>query len=106
MTKRSLSGFSLLYFSVAAIAVLIGGVEAHTIPNAWVGHGPGPNLISYSLAIDPSNPNIVYTGTTDGVFKSIDYSETWGPKSVGLPVDPCFFPCVIATPRTVFAPQS
>jgi hypothetical protein len=38
-----------------------------------------------TLAVDPSNSNVVYAGTTAaGVFKSIDGGVTWGAFNVGM----------------------
>jgi len=38
-----------------------------------------------SIAIDPKYPNIVYTGTNKGVFRSLDKGATWKPFNNGLP---------------------
>jgi photosystem II stability/assembly factor-like uncharacterized protein len=39
------------------------------------------SLIVYSLAIDPSNPQVVLAGTAGGVYKSADGGGTWALKS-------------------------
>src|SRR5262249_9030948 len=39
----------------------------------------------YTLAIDPSNPAIIYAGTTsDGPYKSVDGGTSWTPANQGL----------------------
>ena len=39
----------------------------------------------YSIAINPSNPNIVYAGTFNyGVYKSYDAGSTWTQCSTGM----------------------
>jgi photosystem II stability/assembly factor-like uncharacterized protein len=39
-----------------------------------------------ALAVDPTNPNVIYAGTAyHGVYKSIDGGVTWIASSVGLP---------------------
>src|SRR5947209_18559273 len=44
--------------------------------NRWSSNGPdGANVLS--LAVDRSNPAIIYAGTTNGVFKSTDGGESW-----------------------------
>jgi photosystem II stability/assembly factor-like uncharacterized protein len=52
------------------------------------------NASVQSLAIDPSMPTVVYAGTTDGVFKSIDAGASWresgiqGAEVRALVIDP------------------
>jgi hypothetical protein len=41
------------------------------------------NMEIRSLAIDPARPTIVYAGTQNGLFKSLDGGTTW--RSSGLP---------------------
>jgi photosystem II stability/assembly factor-like uncharacterized protein len=42
------------------------------------------NTHVYTLAIDPSNTNIIYTGTDGGVFKSTDGGVSWNAINSGL----------------------
>jgi photosystem II stability/assembly factor-like uncharacterized protein len=44
--------------------------------NEWTGIGPEGAEV-YALAIDPSNPNILYAGTNYGVFKSSNAGTSW-----------------------------
>lgn len=44
-----------------------------------------PGGQSWAMAIDPSNPKILYLGTGNGVWKSQDGGVTWEPRSQGLP---------------------
>jgi photosystem II stability/assembly factor-like uncharacterized protein len=39
----------------------------------------------HSLAIDPSAPQTIYAGTTDGIFKSTDGGYHWNGRNTGLP---------------------
>lgn len=58
--------------------------------NTWTFSGPkwdpsyyeAPGVIQ--ILIDPSNPNIVYAGTNQGVYRSTDGGETWEPRNGGL----------------------
>src|SRR5207244_180083 len=47
--------------------------------------GADPNFAVYSLAVDPTNPSIVYAGTDSGVFKTTDGGASWSPTGVTLP---------------------
>jgi hypothetical protein len=67
--------------------------DCPNVPDGWVTHGPGQ--LAYSLAINPAATSIIYTGTDNGVFKSIDGGESWTASSAGLPIDSGNF-------RTVF----
>jgi hypothetical protein len=55
------------------------------VPDEWVSNGP--LQLGYSLAINPATPSTVYTGTDNGVFKSLDAGASWTPASAGLPSD-------------------
>ena len=53
------------------------------------------NLSTYTLAMDPTNPKVLYAGVYEGVFKSIDGGEGWifggGLTNIavyGLAIDP------------------
>ena len=37
-----------------------------------------------SIAVDPKNPNIIYAGTDDGIFKTLDGGKKWTRASNGL----------------------
>jgi photosystem II stability/assembly factor-like uncharacterized protein len=43
-----------------------------------------PNLDSHSIVFDPKNPNIVYEGGANGVFKSTDGGANWRTINDGL----------------------
>ena len=40
---------------------------------------------AFALAVDPANPSTLYTGTSFGVFKSIDSGASWISATAGLP---------------------
>ncbi|HEX2602235.1 MAG TPA: hypothetical protein VHL32_08990, partial [Gemmatimonadaceae bacterium] len=52
----------------------------------------------HSLAIDPSNPDIVYAGTDGGVFVSLDRGNTWSSRNAGLTVTQ-YYPGISASPN-------
>ena len=55
----------------------------------------------HSLAIDPTNPDVLYAGTEKGVFKSTDAAKTWKPF---LSLDPGHYFIGIdpASPATIY----
>ncbi len=62
----------------------------------------GPNVDIRSLAIDPTNPNIIYVGSRFGVFKTVDGGESWSAAGLGnLSVEALAVDFV--NPNTVFA---
>jgi photosystem II stability/assembly factor-like uncharacterized protein len=52
----------------------------------------------HSLAIDPSNPDVVYAGTDGGVFVSLDRGNTWSSRNAGLTVTQ-YYPGISASPN-------
>ena len=60
------------------------------INGAWKGEaGNVQDNMFHSLAIDPSNENIVYAGTeTSGIFKTTDGGSTWNRLRLGLKCGP------------------
>jgi photosystem II stability/assembly factor-like uncharacterized protein len=49
----------------------------------WVQLNNAPSGIA-ALAVDPTNPSIIYAGTANGVFKSVDGGATFALTSAGL----------------------
>jgi hypothetical protein len=59
----------------------------------------------YSMAVDPTNPNVIYAGTYDGgMYKSVDAGESWFRISKGLP-NPNVYSLAIDTahPQVLYA---
>ncbi len=52
----------------------------------------------HSIAIDPTNPDILYAGTDGGVFASTDVGNTWLSRNAGLTVTQ-YYPGISATPN-------
>ncbi len=52
----------------------------------------------HSLAIDSSNPDILYAGTDGGVFLSSDLGNTWSSRNAGLTVTQ-YYPGISASPN-------
>src|SRR5262249_37674516 len=48
--------------------------------------------LSAPLAIDPVNPNILYSGNYNAILKSTDGGTTWKESTAGLPVGCCLIP--------------
>src|SRR5687767_9098686 len=71
------AGLSLVCCSAAAAAHA-------SAPDLWSSGGPfGGNVPA--LAVDPSNPSVVYAGTYGGgIFKSTDAGATWAASAQGL----------------------
>lgn len=56
---------------------------ADAAANQWTGIGPVGGKHVLSLAINPKNTSVLYAGTSDGVFKSIDGGASWNPANGG-----------------------
>ncbi len=61
--------------------------------NRWTTSGPlGYYLSVDALAIDPTNPDRVYAGTSDGIYRTQDGGRTWATllsvSASGLTIDP------------------
>ncbi len=94
VTHRS---FLLISVFLLLLAVIF-PMSAHAGINEWTAIGPelaGYDFarLVYTLAIDPSNPNILYAGTYSGLFKTTNAGASWanilnwGPV-MGLAIDP------------------
>jgi photosystem II stability/assembly factor-like uncharacterized protein len=61
-------------------------VEAlsNDVTGSWSAINSGlTNTQVYALAIDPTNPSIIYAGTNAGVFKSTDWGGNWSATNSG-----------------------
>ena len=75
------------YIEVASFGTTPGGnlTLSVTESDQWSFIGPQQSAIDINAVVfDPSNPNIVYVTTVQGVFKSTDGGETWAAKIDGL----------------------
>jgi photosystem II stability/assembly factor-like uncharacterized protein len=57
--------------------------------SGWVARNRGltrPQLHVLSVARDPVDPEVVYAGTAQGLFKTVNGGESWEPRNAGLPV--------------------
>ena len=58
--------------------------------NSWTWRGPQYNTAAdeapqvTQIVIDSTNPNLVYAGTHQGVYRSTDGGESWEPRNGGL----------------------
>ena len=57
-----------------------------------------------SLTFSPGAPGVLYVGTTEGVFSSVDLGDTWTLRSTGLP-DGIFIERLVSTsdPAVIYA---
>jgi len=92
--------FASLVFSLYFISLAV----ANASPGQWTTHGPSGKAI-FALAVDPSNPKIVYAAGDGGIFKSTDEGTTWTFLPVGSPdiwtvrllvIDPQYPQCLYA----------
>ena len=58
--------------TAAAIAILLLSTACAQVEAAGL-----PNLAVQALAVDPTNSQIVYAGTTNGVYKTLDGGQNW-----------------------------
>jgi photosystem II stability/assembly factor-like uncharacterized protein len=49
----------------------------------WTTTGPEGGPV-FTLALDPAEPEILYAGSSGGVFRSVDGGDTWSARSGGL----------------------
>ena len=75
---------------VCGLAALLGWVAAaplHAGSGFWSSLGPDGGPVG-AVAVDPSNPRVVYAGSTQGgVWKSLDGGATWSRAGRGLTDD-------------------
>ncbi len=85
-------------FPALALALAVAGAPDAPATNLWTGTGPEGGLVT-AVAIDPTNPLIVYAGFEGGgsggstqfpggIFKSTDGGQTWKPALSGLSGSP------------------
>lgn len=86
MTERFRRLLVVMFCVMAPIAVNAG-------VNRWTSGGPNGGVIR-ALAVDPANAAHVYAGTEAGVFRSVDYGDTWQSLSEGLALPSGFLPSV------------
>lgn len=53
----------------------------------WTKQSTGLAGRCYALAMDQSNPEVLYAGTEGGLFKSVDGGNTWTATGTGLPAE-------------------
>jgi photosystem II stability/assembly factor-like uncharacterized protein len=58
--------------------------------DAWTSIGPAGGSVP-ALAVDPSNPDVVYAGTNGGIFKSTSGGTSWAPINNGIEVSASMF---------------
>ena len=72
-TRRAHSGSLLCFLLILNLVCLC---WTHPTYAEWSSLGPAGSAI-YSIAIDPVDTKIIYTGTSDGVLKSTNGGASW-----------------------------
>ncbi|OGP79299.1 MAG: hypothetical protein A2V86_08710 [Deltaproteobacteria bacterium RBG_16_49_23] len=67
--------------NIATVSITV--VATITYPESWVSVGPEGGSI-YAIVIDPNNSNVIYAGTSAGVFKSTNGRSTWSAINSGI----------------------
>jgi photosystem II stability/assembly factor-like uncharacterized protein len=79
--KRAISVWCLLLGCLLCILALSCGKKSpndNEQKDKWIASNTGlETLFIQYLAVHPTNSNIIFTGTFDGLFKSTDGAETW-----------------------------
>lgn len=114
----SLQPYNRTIYTLAVNPIHTSTVYAGTLDGLFISYDGGSQwtLLSngfgevYSLAIDPTNPNIFYAGNQSYfIYKSVDGGASWSQKSLGIPVDSSYFsgPSLVVVdpvePNTVYA---
>ncbi|MFQ5640810.1 MAG: hypothetical protein ACE5IR_22760 [bacterium] len=73
-------------FLIIAACLICFYVNAAAQINSWASNGPSGGII-ISLAIHPTNPDIVYAGCDDsgGIYKTTDGGESWSLTTATVP---------------------
>jgi hypothetical protein len=58
-----------------AVSVSVQQSAAQSTLNVWQSNGPNANI--NKVVVDPHNPNIIYAGSSSGVFKSVNNGASW-----------------------------
>jgi photosystem II stability/assembly factor-like uncharacterized protein len=72
----------LVLLWVLATMQLAFPIRAGALDVRWITHGPPGNV--RSIAVAPSNPNVLYAGVIYGIFTSSDKGRTWLSSGEGL----------------------
>lgn len=81
--RRPIPGLVLAAFLALAISLTVADSAAAAL-NRWTSAGPDAGGPVLDLAVDPTNPSIVYAATLGGVFRSVDRGESWTAANTGL----------------------
>lgn len=82
--KGVLYHYCLFIILLIAVAFLSAETFAQ-VTDKWIPLGPRGSATD-SVVFDPINPAIIYAGTYDGIFKSMDNGETWTAINNGIPI--------------------
>jgi hypothetical protein len=65
----------MMVLLLLATVAMAGHARADSL-NSWVSNGPTEGRV-WGMAIDPQHPLVLYAGTSNGLFKSIDGGGSW-----------------------------
>jgi hypothetical protein len=85
--RKNGNSFRLINASIwgfmICLMLLTGNTDALWAENDFISAGPEGGLVQ-ALAIDPADPQTVYAGTLNGVFKSTDGGNHWSMANTGI----------------------
>src|SRR5262245_33172949 len=92
-TRRLFPAVALVLFASVLAAAWVRGPSGK-----WTSNGPTPSWTPGSLsvlAVDSVDPNLVFAGTQEGIYRSRDEGVSWEPINNGIPLR------VASTPQIV-----
>ncbi len=87
---------------VALIVLSLSALPALAGVGVWTPLGPDGGSV-WAVAVDPGDADVVYAGTRNGVFKSLDAGATWTAASKGLGPAGVWVRSLAVTPDAVYA---
>src|SRR4051812_14302771 len=72
---KRMTALTMTFAVWLVVLLLVQQSAAQTRLNIWWSNGP--NAYVRTVVVDPHNPNVVYAGSSSGVFKSVNNGESW-----------------------------
>jgi photosystem II stability/assembly factor-like uncharacterized protein len=70
--------------SITRLALHLVAAAAFIPAPTLAGIGPTDDAEVYAIALDPTDPNIIYAGTDDGIYKAEDGGQNWSLANEGI----------------------
>ena len=80
------SDSNTLYLATRGVVPEIRGTVMKSTDGGANWTSTGLALDATAVAVDPTNPLIIYAGTLSSLFRSVDGAATWHPFTTGLPI--------------------